>query len=114
MIAPTFFAITRILTFSVESFCSISLRTSAVPPTSVLMMTLSSFVSPSLADRLSISSVMRLFFDIACSRAFDSRYMTICFAFAVSVITWKLSPTSGRASRPMTSTAVDGSASRTC
>ena len=47
---------------------------------------------------------MRLFFDIACSRVFDSRYMTICFAFAVSVTTWKLSPTSGSASRPITST----------
>jgi hypothetical protein len=73
VMAPTFLAMTRILTLSVESFCSISLSTSAVPPTSVLMMTLSSFVSPSLTDRLSISSVMRLFFDIACSRDFDSR-----------------------------------------
>ena len=30
---------------------------------------------------MSFSSVMRLFLAIACSRAFDSRYMTICLAF---------------------------------
>ena len=54
VIAPTPARITRILTFSVESFCSISLSTSAEPPTSVLMMMLSSLTSPSLTDRLSM------------------------------------------------------------
>ena len=38
--------------------------------------------------------------------------MTICLALAVSVTTWKVSPTSGSDSRPSTSTGVDGSASR--
>src|SRR3982750_3616578 len=39
--------------------------------------------------------------------------MTICLALDVSEITWKLSPTSGRLSRPITSTGMDGSASFT-
>ena len=39
--------------------------------------------------------------------------MTICLALEVSLVTWKLSPTSGRLSSPITSTGIDGSASRT-
>ena len=39
--------------------------------------------------------------------------LTICFALAVSVTIWKVSPTSGKDSRPMTSTGMDGSALRT-
>ena len=37
--------------------------------------------------------------------------VTICLAFAVSVTTWNVSPTSGRSSNPTTSAGIDGSAS---
>ena len=48
LIAPTPEWITRILTLSLDSFCSVSASTSAEPPTSALMMIGSSLTSPSL------------------------------------------------------------------
>ncbi len=92
LIAPTPEWITRTLTFSFESFCSVSVSTSADPPTSVLMMIGSSLTSPDSICLWSCSRVRRLDFASAASRAFWSRKLTICLALAVSVTTWKSSP----------------------
>ncbi len=60
LMAPTPEWITRTLTLSLESFCSVSVSTSAEPPTSVLMMIGSSLTSPASICLCSCSSVRRL------------------------------------------------------
>src|ERR1039458_9598042 len=114
LMAPTPAWITRTFTFSFESFCSVSVSTSADPPTSVLRTRGSSLTSPANICLCSCSRVRRLDFASAASRAFWSRKLTICLALAVSVTTWKSSPASGIDSRPSTSTGVAGSAFRIC
>ena len=114
LIAPTPEWITRILTFSFDSFWRVSVSTSADPPTSVLMMIGSSLTSPACICLCSCSRVRRLDLASAASLALWSRKLTICLAFAVSVTTWKSSPASGSESRPSTSTGVEGSALRIC
>ena len=59
LIAPTPEWITRIVTFSVESFSSVSRRTSAEPLTSALRMIGSSLTSPAAICLWNCSSVMR-------------------------------------------------------
>src|SRR5437588_158018 len=72
----------------------------------------SSLTSPACICLCSCSSVSRVFLASAASFCFWSRKLTICFALAVSVTTWKSSPASGSESRPSTSTGVEGSALR--
>ena len=73
LMAPTPARSTRIRTFSFDSFCIMSLSTSAVPPTSVFRMMLSSLTSPSFNCSCSCSSVTRPVLDMATSRALASR-----------------------------------------
>jgi hypothetical protein len=70
LMAPTPERITRTFTLSLESFCSVSVSTSAEPPTSVLRMMGSSLTSPAAICLCNCSSVRRLILASAASRSF--------------------------------------------
>src|SRR5262245_55082162 len=109
LMAPTPERMMLILTFSSESFVSVSASTSAEPWTSAFTMIGNSLTPPSEICSFKDSRVRRPpLAPSACSLARVWRNVAICRAFAASATVWNGSPGCGRLVSPSTSTGVAG------
>ena len=108
---PTPEWMTLMRTFSVDMRTSESASTSTDPVTSPLMMSGRSFTPDCLICSARPSSETRELLASCASRSFILRYCAMPLALSRSATTRNVSPASGMASRPSTSTGVDGPAS---